>query len=262
MMAPDRINILLYGPETFYYSLDRANNRDYAIAFQPDVKVDVPGGYGTYRVGSLGKLALLDDDPKLIQNTFALTTTTFVHYVFLEDTDEVYYGEQIPEIQKLPLTKILFSTSNASFLDRLYLVLILFDDKADNYQLISFLEQKEAVFDDISFENELFFKDSIGLLFQETYRNEHESIQVLYTGQHATAQRISDLLEGNGIRVSDISYDINQHDTCAVVYSAETKSHTARDIGAYFGCSVSPGKTDVYDILFLLGAVEEKWKVN
>ena len=260
--APDRINILLYGPETYYYSLDRANNRDYAIAFQPDVKVDVPGGYGTYRVGSLGKLALLDDDPELIKNTFALTTTTFVHFVFLERNDEVYYGEKIPEIQKPSLKKILFSTSNASILDRLYLALILFDDKADGYQLISFLEQKEEVFDDISFENELFFKDSIGLLFQETYRDEHESIQVLYPGKYATAQRISDLLEGNGIRVSDISYDISKHKTCEVVYSSDSKSHTARDIGSYFGCSVSPGKTDVYDILFLLGGVEEKWKVN
>jgi hypothetical protein len=261
-MAPDRINILLYGPETFYYSLDRANNRDYAIAFQPDVKLDVPGGYGTYRVGSLGKLALLDDDPELIQNTFALATTTFVHYVFLEDADEVYYGEQIPEIQKPSLKKILFGTSNASILNRIYLTLILVNDKADAYQRISFSEQKEAVFNDISFENKLFFKDSIGLLFQETYRDEHKSIQVLYPGKYTTAQRLSDLLEGNGIRVSDISYDIRQHDECAVVYSSDKESHTAHDIGSYFGCAVSPGKTDVYDILFLLGGVEEKWKVN
>ncbi|MDA1316897.1 MAG: hypothetical protein O3B87_02625 [bacterium] len=261
-VAPDRINIVLYGPETFYYSLDRANNRDYAIAFQPDLKIDVPGGYGMYRVGSLGKLADLDDDPNLIKNTFSLTTTTFVHYVFSNNTNEVYYGEEIPVLQKPALKKILFEPSNASVLDRIYLVLMLLGDSASNYQPISFIEQKEAIFDDISFENELFFDESIGLLFQETYRDEHASIQILYTGTYATASRISDLLEGNGIRVSDISYDIDSNTNCMVIYSADNPSQTARDLGTQFGCTLRFGKTDVYDILFILGEIEQKWKVK
>ena len=56
----DRVNIVFYGKNTVYYSLGKYDGVHYFISFYPDVKVKVPGGYGNYRVGGLGKLVELE----------------------------------------------------------------------------------------------------------------------------------------------------------------------------------------------------------
>ena len=74
----DRINLVVYGPETAFYSIDRSENRHYVMYFPPDLKMQVPGGYGNYRVGSLGKLAKLDENPEIFKKTFAFSTVASV----------------------------------------------------------------------------------------------------------------------------------------------------------------------------------------
>ncbi|QQS43364.1 hypothetical protein IPM65_04355 [Candidatus Roizmanbacteria bacterium] len=261
--SPDRINFVMYGPQTRYYSLDTKTNRHYEISFPPDLKVDVPGGYGQYRVGSLGKLAELDGNAHLLEKTFAATTTTFIHYYFFPDSDEVYYGSDIEESAKKPsVLHVLFWSGNASVLDRLYLSLMLLGKKDTQFNLISYRKETDNVLGDTVFRNDTFMKKSIGLLYQANYREEQASVQILYPHEYKTAMRISTLLEGNGIRVSDVSLDIDRSDTCEVIFSTEVPSQTARDISSYFTCPLVNGKTDVYDIIFVLGMREKDWEIE
>lgn len=260
---PDRINFVMYGPQTRYYSLDTKTDRHYQISFSSDLKVDVPGGYGQYPIGSLGKLAKLDGNAHLLEKTFASTTTTFIHYYFFQESDEVYYGNDTEVSRDRPSAfRLLFWSGNASVLDRLYLVISLIGAKDTQFNLISYRKETDKVLGDTIFRNDSFMKKSIGLLYQANYREEQASIQILYPRQYKTATRISTLLEGNGIRVSDVSLDIKRSDACQVVYSSANASQTAQDISSYFTCPLVQGKTDVYDIIFVLGAREQDWEIK
>ena len=55
----DKINVVFYGENTRFYSLDQ-KNISYLLSFPSSIKVMVPGGYGEYKVGAIGKLASLE----------------------------------------------------------------------------------------------------------------------------------------------------------------------------------------------------------
>lgn len=252
----------MYGPDASYYSLDTKIGRHYQIAFPPDLKVDVPGGYGQYRIGSLGKLAVLDENKMLLKKTIAATTTTFIHYSFYPKSDEVFYGEQVSDTSTRPSVQhILFDESNAGFLDRLYLASSMIGEKSTSFTMIRYGQDVNAVLGEAVFREDSFKKKSLGLLYQSTYRDEQKTVQVLYPAQYRTASRIAAILEGNGIRVSDISLDIDRSTQCRIIYSSEIPSQTAQDISEYFSCPLEAGKTDVYDILFVLGNQEGEWEI-
>lgn len=259
-IRPARMNVVIYGKETMYYSIDFQNKQNYRIQFDPEVKVDIPGGYGQYRVGSLGKLVKLEKNSDIFQKSFSITTTTFIHYVFYQNNDEIYY-ENTKDIKKPTLNFLLFSSSNASLLDRIYLTAILFNTTDSNYKQIRYQKEKNEILDDVQFADKSFIRDSIGLLYNNDYRKEQKNTQIVYSQNYKTAQSISSLLEGNGIRVSDINKSSTIND-CRVMIEDDIPSQTAKDISKYFSCPIVKGKTDVYDILFILGDREEEWKIN
>jgi len=254
----------MYGPKTAYYSLDQETGRHYLISFYPDLKMAVPGGYGEYRVGSLGKLAYLDKNEDLLKKTFAVSTATFIHAYFYPGNEDVYYGEAGEDKPRKPsVSDILFLPSNVSILDRIYLASFVFPTRNEDYYLITYQAEKNAKRNDIFFKDKAYIKDSIGLLFQKKYRDEGHNIQVLYRKNYAVAQKIGKLLEGNGIRVSDLSLDLNRSTECTVLEDSDTPSYTARSMAEYFGCRVVREKTDVYDNIIVLGSVlEEAWEIR
>lgn len=261
--TPERINFVMYGQNTSYYSLDIKSGRHYQISFPADLNVNTPGGYGQYRVGSLGKLAKLDNNKTLIKNTFATTTSTFVDFYFLNNNGGVFYGDEIEENTKKPsVSDVIMQKSNASFLDRLYLALRIIPTNDNSYTNIRFSQNRDNFLGENVFQDEAFTKNSIGLLYQSRYRDEQKSVQILYPSRYITASQISSILEGNGIRVSDVGIDIDKNTECKVVYTQEKPSETAKNISRYFGCNLEKGSADVYDIIFFVGQnVERDWKM-
>ncbi len=257
-----RINTLFYGQETAYYSIDKKDARHYLMYFPADLKMQVPGGYGTYRIGSLGKLAKLDNNFDLLKKTFSIGTTSFVTYYFYEDVDTVFYGDTVPDERKKPrIQDIWFLKSNAGFFDKLYLTLTFLQKKKDEFYIIAYQERENKALNDVFFQEESFIKNSIGLLYQSQYREEQKSIQIQYTSLYDVAQSVGSLLEGNGIRVSDISLDLNKSKNCVIYESTDTFSRTAQDLSKFFNCPIVKKNTDVYDIIFVLGNDEKKWEI-
>ncbi len=257
-----RINILFYGQETAYYSIDKKDARHYVMYFPADIKMQVPGGYGTYRVGSLGKLAKLDSNFELLKKTFSVGTTSFVTYYFYDDVDTVFYGNTVPEERKKPkISDIWFLKSNAGFFDKLYLTLTFLQKKKDEFYIIAYQEKENKALNDVFFQEESFIKNSIGLLYQSQYRDEQKSIQIQYATSYDVAQSVGSLLEGNGIRVSDISIDLEKNKNCIIIESSEVPSRTSQDLAAFFNCPIQKRKTDVYDIVFILGNEEKSWEI-
>ncbi len=258
----DRINFVMYGSHTAFYSLDKQETRNYTMHFYPDLKMQIPGGYGNYRIGSLGKLAKLDNKPDILIKTFSVATTSFVHFYFYPATQEVYYGTNITKSPTVPsIRNILFMPGNAGFFDRLYLAFWLLDKKDDDFKQIAYQSETNKIHNDTFFEEDSFIKNSIGLMFQKQYRDEQKNIQLQYTKNYTVAESLSALLEGNGIRVNDITLDMKRSRECSIVENSTLHSHTAIDISRFFGCTLTHGKTDVYDIIFVLGSVEKDWEL-
>lgn len=262
----DRLNFVIYGPQPTFYSLGINEAGNYAIPFYPDLKTQIPGGYGYYRIGALGKLVELEKKPDLFKNTFASITSTFVDYYFYEGKDDVFYGGKGDDnaVMKPQWQQIAYMKSNATFFDRLYILLFINRLQGGSVYDVTALPYKRLK-DDTVFRNDNFLEKYIGSFYQKTYRNENLNVQILYTKKDSynTASLLSNLLNGNGIVVGDISQKDLKITTCIVEESVgKEHSKTARAIAQYFGCKLETGDTEVYDILFELGNLESSWEVD
>src|SRR5690606_5876233 len=123
----------------------------------------------------------LDHNKAIYQRTFSIGTTSFVTYYFYPDSEEVYYGAQVPTEKRKPtITQLLTLNSNANFFDRLYLILSFTQKSNEDFHLIAYEEKENKLLNDILFQDESFIKKSIGLLYQTQYRDEQKSVQIRY----------------------------------------------------------------------------------
>src|SRR5689334_15962905 len=67
----DRVNIVVYGQNTAFYSIGLSDAGNYIVPFYPDLKIELPGGYGMYRVGAIGKLVELEKKPDILRRSFS-----------------------------------------------------------------------------------------------------------------------------------------------------------------------------------------------
>lgn len=256
----ERLNIVFYGPNTVFYSMGVTDGVDYYVSLYPDLKVQVPGGYGYYRVGALGKLIALEKKPEVFRKAISLTTTTFVNYYFYTPSSQVYYGNK--EKLSLPnFQKVFLSSSNAGFFDKLYIWLFFANSRQNQISELTEMAilQKQG---DFVFSHEDFIRMYQGYFYQKTFRTEKKNVQILYAKKYLNADRIGSILQGTGIRVSDISSDKRIIKNCLLVENSDTYSQTTRAVASYFGCKMKKGDTDIYDILFILGSLEESWEME
>ncbi|MFW5703481.1 MAG: hypothetical protein ACOCXQ_01480 [Patescibacteria group bacterium] len=260
----DRVNIIVYDDVPTYYSFGLREVGNYALSFYPDLRAQVPGGYGYYRIGALGKLVKLEQDPDILRRTFSSITSTFVDYSFYTNSDDVYYGgEEVKKKEKRPtIQQILLMESNASLVDRLIILSLLNRIKSNTIHEISYVPY-DQVKEDTIINNEQFLDKQIGAFYQKTYRDENLNVQIIYSKSRDTAHHISSLLNGNGIVVVDISQEKNDNLNCTIrTEYVDRRYQTVEFLSNFFDCDIESGRTGVYDIQFLLGGVEETWEVN
>ena len=260
----DRINIVIYQEYPTFYSFGIGEVGNYAITFYPDLRAEVPGGYGFYRIGALGKLISLEDDPEILRRTFSGITTTFIDYSFYASTDDVYYGgKKEEEVGGKPsFTDIFLMKSNASLFDRIFILTLLNKIEPNSVDSIGYLPY-ESVQNDTIFDTGRFLERLIGTFYQKTYRNENLNIQISYTENYKTATYINSILNGNGIFVSDITSAQNDYKNCTIVEEDVVKhTYTAESLAKFFGCDLTVGETSIYDILFVLGDLDDWWEIK
>lgn len=257
LQNPDRLNLLFYSENPYVLSLGNKDNVNYIINFYPDLKILVPGGYGFYRVGALGKLVYLEKKPDIYKRAFSSAASTIVNLYFYKTKNEVYYGKNEPEKIRLPgWGEALFNKSNATFFDRIFATYKLLLLKPGDFTRLDPLIRKEK--EDVILSEEDFAKEYQGFFYQKTYRNERKNVQIIYSKRTKNAELISRILEGSGIRVVDVSYKENDQKNCLVVYSKEM-TKTAKDLSYFFDCKLVKGETTLSDIIFYLANVEENW---
>lgn len=247
----ERINVVVYSDRPMMFSIDLRDNINYAVNFYPDMEVKVPGGYGSYRIGGLGKLTALEDKPEIMSKTFSLAASTFVSYYFYPPNDSVHYGGNDDVRIIFPgIDEIMNMKSNAQFFDRIYLAYLFSQENQKQYKQLRSLAGED------------FVKKYQGYFYYKSYRAEKKNIQIVYANNYKTAETIGTLLEGMGIRVSDYKNQDSHDKNCIVTEQTEVFSETAKDISEFFNCSLRKGSTDVYDIIFSIGPVERAWEVE
>jgi len=256
----DKVNVVFYGKETRFYSLDQ-KNVNYLLSFPNLVKLTVPGGYGEYKVGAIGKLVSLEKKPDIIRKAFSAATSSLVDLYFYQKKTTIYYDNFILK-QTPTFMEIFFTNSNANLVDRIYLFYIFSTENKESFQIIDLkpfeLENNNSIFDYDSF-----YKKFQGSFFQKIYRNNDINVQVTYKKSYKTAQLIGQMIEGEGIRVVDL---LNQNKTlkgCLLITDENTSAtKTYQRLADFFKCKTKIGETTVSDIILELGDLEKEWAVN
>lgn len=259
--APRRLQILVYGQDSRVYSIDTRGNNHYIIHFAPDERIGVPGGYGYYRVGALGKLVALQKDDQIMGKAFSVASSSFVTHYFYPPDGAIYNGQKVSGDIVMPTVAELFSyRSNANIFDRLYLSLHFGQVKKNDYLLLRSRGDSQDRKGMRVFVPENFSKETEGYIYNTTYRDERKTVQLIYTEDYNSARDIANILEGNGIRVVDIKKLDREHSKCTI--SDVSESDTSRAIGRFFGCSFKAGRSQVSDILFDMRGIEQMWQTN
>jgi len=251
----ERINVVFYSQKTIIYSLSLKNDLTYLIYYPVNLSLLVPGGYGYYRVGALGKLVSLEKKPDLFRKTFSASNNFFLDLYFYPKKTEIYFDEINNQKLWPSFSDIFFTNSNANFIDRIMIFYQLSFKKPLFYQTIS-------ISNDEKFDRNIFFKKIVGTFYKKTYRQEDLTVQIFYNKKYQTAKLLSQILEGEGIRVVDLSMksiDINK--PCQIITAINKESLTIKDIRNFFSCNVVHGETPISDIIINLGKLENDWEV-
>ncbi|MCL4374285.1 hypothetical protein M1523_00330 [Patescibacteria group bacterium] len=241
----DRLNVLIYDSAPVAVSVDRVQSIPAIIAFSPNDKLVVPGGYGEYRVGALGRLAQLEKRPVLLRNAFSARLNVFVDRYFYPAAAPIYYGDRGQADHQPLFVKLLTYAGNANLFDRVYLIFLFAQTGVG----------KTEPLDQASSQNKLWY--------QKLFRTEQKRVQLIYQHRYLTAGALSDLIEGNGIRVVDISVATGSDNGDCVVTDSQTPfSQTALSLAQFFGCRLRQQKGEVSDIIIYLNKVERDWEIN
>ncbi len=259
----DRINILLYSSESIYFSLEKGGEVHYLTTFNADSRAAVPGGYGIYRLGALGKLISLEKNPELLNRTFSRITGSMIDYYFYPGNETIYYGAT--EGLKLPsIAQILFNPSNANLFDRLYISMQFMGKHLTDFEEIHI--KKIQTGDSVLLSDVTFAQQYLGYFYHKSLRKENKTVQILYANSYVSAKNMSRIIDGEGIRVVDIDVSAKAKgeslkSACVVKENTEKGySVTAGEIANFFNCILMKGKGRVSDIVIEMGKVEKAWE--
>ena len=254
----DRINILFYSSKSIYYSFEKGGEVHYVTTFNADSRTAVPGGYGVYRIGALGKLISLEKNSELLKRTFSRITGSMIDFYFYPKTEEIYYGSQ-ESIKTPSFSEIFFLSSNANFFDKIYIYTQFIGKHNTDFEEIRI--KKIQTGDSVLLSDSTFARQYLGYFYHKTLRKENKTVQLLYKDSYIAARSMSRVIDGEGIRVVDIDVMQNQVGPCVVKENIlKNYSRTAKEIAEFFHCILIKGKGRVSDIVVDLGKSEGEWE--
>lgn len=262
-LKKDRINVVFYGKQTVFLSLGLTDGVHYQIPFANNLLLQIPGGYGRYKVGSLGKLSQLEKNPTLIQKTFSSATASFVDFDFFPKKTEIYSTNQ-SVVSINTLLQLLFSPryqSRASFFERVMLFTKLVSIRTSDLIKID----ADRFVSGVSFSEKDFANNYKGYFYQKKLREEAKNIRLVYNKFQA-AVMLNRILEGEGIRVVDFekkpSVDKITAEKCIIKdrFIRGKASFTGRYLAKLFGCIIE-NQTKNKNLIFTLSdKLEDQWE--
>lgn len=249
-----RINILFYDSSPVFLSLDLKTGVNYYLVLPLDLKIKVPGGYGEYRIGSVGKLAYLEKEPKILERSFSFFIGSFIDYYFYPSLSSIFYTAD----KKIFLRKkeVLIYKSNAGFLKKLYLFFKIFPLNSSSFVSIK-IKPEEVKEDTINF---LKFNSRIqGNFYLPQVREENKKIKIFYSKNYKSAENLAFILKGEGFDVLDFA-SYKGFSKCKIKFKVQ--SFSVEYLNKILGCEVKFDDRVGDNIieLYLSEKEEEEWK--
>lgn len=265
----DRVTVVFYGEHPSVVSIGYSDSVNYIGFFDQGAAVYVPGGYGQYKIGALGKLVELDHKPQILQRAFSSILSSYVDFYFYPKKSTIYsFDEPDPSkreffIPKLSFLDVIFPyhfNTNAGFFDRLHIYISMLHKKRSDFSRLKIRTITDDAGDRI-FAESRFDKKYQGYFYEQKLRSESKSVQILYKN-YKSAVVLTRIIEGEGIRVSDLSKDVSKgHVGCIINENQEPHSYSALFLKSILHCTLKSGKSDTADIVLDLGeAVEKNWE--
>lgn len=229
---PGRITLLYYSDVPKIVSIGRSDGVSYELFFTSDKRILVPGGYGRYRIGALQRLAEIEKKPELLTRAFSSALSAQVDYTM---TNHAH----------IPL------------LDRLYLYFLLFQQKKSDFITLNtrYVDPSNSA----DYSENSFQKKYKGFFYDKRLRMEGKNISMVYA-TYSSAKTLSRIIEGEGIRVVDVSYSPRVEPACYIIEHG-ARSLTATYLATTFKCGIKEGAVKGADIQFILGSrVERDWE--
>lgn len=260
----DRINIAFYSDKPVFMSIGISDDIHYNSTLQNDWKILVPGGYGYYKVGALGKLSQLEKEVDLVSRAFSSAYSSKMDYYFVSNKTDIYIDlikNNDDVIGNMSFFKNIFFggyLTNANLLDKIYIFFSLAPKRRTDFSSVDLglcLDKDGQVKEDVC------MKKYQGYFYQKYLREDQKNIQ-LYYKSYASATMLSRILEGEGVRVVD--YSPNDQGAvasqCEVIENQTSHSLTAQYLSDTFGCKLKRGEVSIADIRFTLGSnLEKRW---
>lgn len=261
----DRINIVFYGEEAVLLSFGLVDDVHYIVSFSHADKVSVPGGYGRYVVGALGKLAVLEKDEELISRTFSSMSSAYVDYFVFPEESDVFEKPDTDSPAFIPseLTRRLFSrdyVTHGNIIDKIYLAYLISKHREQDFVVLRSIAQENDE-GELEFSEKRFLKKYKGFFYHQSLREEGEEVRIVYD-TYPGAVTLSRVIEGQGVRVVDLSKaEGDLQGRCIVTHSSDIQSKTVFYLSKRFNCSVKKGDTENADITLTMGTrLTEEWK--
>lgn len=242
-----RYTLLIYDRFPYVLSMDFSKKYHTLIILQHNVEEKIPGGYGKYRIGALGKLAYLENDFTLVNRAVSSLIMAPIQGSIIAFHPELYHDDNSDLISFNLNFRHLFLMnykSNISFFNRLFILM-------ESYKIENVPDRYEIIYD---------VNGLVGRLYDETFRSENRTVQLIYNN-YSSANELANIFNGYGIQVVDISKSLTtQRERCYIVEEGSYHSRTAEFIGAYLGCKLGFGETDISDIIVSLDEqIEKNW---
>lgn len=244
-----RYTYVIYNEKPFVISFNFTDKLHTYIELDNSEEIIVPGGYGKYRIGSLGKLAFLKKDYSIIDRAISNYISARINGSLIQNDGSIYEDlKDDTKINKNTLKQLFLidHISNIPFFDRWYILsqILIYNRSANKLEKIS--------------KNQ---KDITGRLYDKVLRNDNKTIQIMYSSYNS-ASVLARIMDGSGARVVDMlsldsPYDYSE---CEIIDSSDPVSITSQYMRDFFGCSLKRGKTQLSDIIIILNKkIEEKW---
>ncbi len=249
----DRVNIVFYSKETKFYSLAK-DDVNYLIKFSPDIEFFIPGGYDYYRLGGLHKLIDLEKKPVIFQRAFSANLGLITDIYFYPKKVEIYYEDNSINDNFPKFKEIFFFNSNANIIDRFLIFFKFIKKNIADFRLINLNKN--------NFQYLNFIKKYQGYFYKKNYREIDENIQILYKRSYSTAELLSKVLDGEGIRVVDLSQkkELDLRRKCVIYY--KEKSTIINDLKNFFSCEIKKDQPEISDIILELNNLEVLWSTK
>lgn len=245
----ERITVGIYDQIPYIFSYDKKSNLGTVVYYNPDVQVQVPGGYGWYKVGSVQLLAHIENKTAgLLNRTFANLSGVPVDWVIYRNAKDVISGE-MPDFltyfmqnRELPtLFSKNFAQTTQNLIDKILISHVL---SSSPERLIVVDAREDYVTRDGTryYTQEKLDSHLKGYLYQKNASENAAKVQIFATkGQYKGALLIARLIEGMGIKVLSVDQVASTAGSACVFQFDEPGRQIADVLHTYFPCTQKKG---------------------